>query len=350
MEASNSIETQEHLEPIIYICAGLKQQVEKFLTCDDDGLLGLYDEYVQFKALLTQLLSTVARYRIQLSSTDATKVFWGPKTRLIIETLVRHYDKVYEIDEEQLAPRFAEVERVNELLSKQATEDADEDEGEEISILEETKEDLKRIQQVKEQLKNKPGFLQANLSDIPNQDAAVANAFYCVQQVYKNDPAVSLEDILAKLYKDDSDNFLLVLGNVSNLISQIAKHPDELQLRLLRVNNEQLYEDIIRHPGAVALLKYTRFKIKHGEELKDALTQLGFTDMSDEYFLYLNEPDMFGDYGAWKEWIDFVGSTSRLLENFTAAYKSLLRTKRSEAVDTVAEAMSQSRVAIGEVP
>ncbi|CDR97192.1 hypothetical protein, conserved [Babesia bigemina] len=329
----------------------LKQQAEKFLTCDDDGLLSLYDEYVQFKALLTQLLSTVARYRIQLSSTDATKVFWGPKTRLVVETLVRHYDKVYEIDEEQLAPRFVEVERVNELLSKQAAEDVDDDdEREEFSIIQETKEDLKRIQQAKEQLKNKPGFLQADLSNIQNQDSVVANAFYCVQQVYKNDPAVSLEDILAKLYKDDSDNFLLVLGNVSHLISQIAKHPDELQLRLLRVNNEQLYEDIIRHPAAVALLKYTRFKIKHGEEVKDALTQLGFTDISDEYFLYLNEPDMFGDYGAWKEWIDFVGSTSRLLENFTAAYKSIMRTKREDEADAVAEAMSLSRAAIGEVP
>lgn len=99
-----------------HFCEGLKELVEKFLACDEDDLLDMYEEYQQFKGLLADLLSTIARYRLQLHSTDETIVFFGPKTRKVVEELVRHYDKVYEIDE-HLVARFLEVERVNAILA-----------------------------------------------------------------------------------------------------------------------------------------------------------------------------------------------------------------------------------------
>ncbi|GIX61669.1 RPC10 subunit of RNA polymerases I, II, and III, putative [Babesia caballi] len=335
-------ETQEQVER-------LKKLVEKFLACDDDELLSHYEEYQEFKALLSGLLPTVAKYRIQLGATDAQKVIFGPKTRQIVEQVVRHYDKVYEIDEEQLAERFVEVEQVNAILAKQTAESLSKEEHG-ISILEETKEDLRRIELAKELRKKDSNTIQANLSNICDEDIATADAFGCVLQVYKNYPAESLEDILVRLHSEGPDAFLQVLGGVVNLITQISKRPDELSLRLLRVNNEQLYEDIIRHRWAVALLKYARFKIKHSDEIKETLAQLGSGELSDEYFLYLHEPDMFGDYGAWKAWIDFIGETSSILEKFVHHYKSLMRLSKPVDSTIVMEALSQARSALVKAP
>ncbi|GFE53028.1 DNA-directed RNA polymerase II RPABC4 [Babesia ovis] len=377
MESTNSIDTQEHLEPIIYICAEcgndlavqptqtvrcrncgtkpdenmtklsdtveqverLKQLVEKFLATDDDNLLGMYEEYQQFKGMLNNLLSTVAKYRIQLQDTDEQKAIFGPKTRQIVEQLVRHYDKVYEVDEEQLVPRFLEVEQVNALLARQTQESEDEEaDVDKISILEETKENLKKIEQAK--LVQQTGQQrQIDLSNLQDGDSGVMDPFYCVQQVYKNDPAVVLEDILAEMHDHDTEMFLPVLGNVANLISQISKHPDNLTQRVLRLNNEKLYEDFIQYPKAVALLKYARFKLKHSDDIKEILIQLGLENMKDEYFLYLQEPDMFGDYRAWKEWIDFLGTTSHTLEDVITQYKSVLRRNRAAKRNTLEEAL-----------
>lgn len=302
----------------------LKELVEKFLACDEDDLLDMYEEYQQFKGLLADLLSTIARYRLQLHSTDETIVFFGPKTRKVVEELVRHYDKVYEIDE-HLVARFLEVERVNAILANRAAECANDDESKGISILEETKQDLMRIERAKTMEKNAAQTIRANLSNIQHREIVISDALHSVQQVYRNDPATSLESILVALYQDGEQQFLTVLENVTKLITQISKHPDDVTQRLLRINHEKLFEDFIQYPRAVAMLKYARFKIKHSDDVKEHLKEFNLNEMRDEYFLYLKEPDMFTNYSTWKDWIDFIGVTNRILNEFVVQYKALTR-------------------------
>ncbi|ORM42355.1 uncharacterized protein BXIN_1121 [Babesia sp. Xinjiang] len=219
----------------------------------------------------------------------------------------------------------------------QAEDSVDEEDVEEVSILEETKEDLKRIELAKEKQKTGPTIRQADLSNIADEDIVTSDPFFCVQQVYKTSPALVLEDIIVDLHQELQEAFVEVLDKLATLISQISKHPDDVSLRVLRVNNEQLYKDFVQYPRAVALLKYARFKLKHGDDIKEILNQrkcsdvlehniaVGHGSVTDEYFLYLHEPDMFGDYRSWKEWIDFLSATSITLDEIIRQYKSVTR-------------------------
>ncbi|KAK1444828.1 hypothetical protein BgAZ_107340 [Babesia gibsoni] len=328
----------------------LKRLVEKFLGSDDDELVGMYGEYQQFKALLNGLLSTIAKYRIQLNSNDENNVIFGPKTRKVVEELVRHYDKVYEIDEEHLVERFQEVEMVNALLNNQTADSGDDEEDNEaISILDETKQDLLRIQRAKEMSKYATNKIEAKLNGIQDSDIAISDPFYAVQQVYRNDPAVSLEDIINDIYQDNGDVFLEVLQNAANLLTQISKYPDEIGQRLIRINHDKFNEDFIRYPHAVAILKYSRFKIKHSDDVKEHLKESNLNDLKDEYFLYLKEPDMFTEYSAWKEWIDFLGATSSILQEFIVQYKLLMRVMKQQGDTIVSKAFSLATQSVADV-
>lgn len=165
--------------------------------------------------------------------------------------------------------------------------------------------------------------------------------------VSKLEPPLPPKNLIA-LYRDGEQTFLTVLENVTNLITQISKHPDDVTQRLLRINHEKLYEDFIQYPRAVALLKYARFKIKHSDDVKEHLKDFNFNEMRDEYFLYLKEPDMFTNYSAWKEWIDFVGATSRLLNEFIVQYKSLIRGNGSSDDSIVLKAFANATQSIAD--
>lgn len=321
----------------------LKRQVERFLGADDDALLGMLEEYLEFKSLLSALLSPIARYRLQLSGQGGVAVVFGPKTRKTVEELVRHYDKVFEIDEEILAPRFNEVESVKEILAKQSAEDgAEEPENWEISIAEETKQDLARMEREKQRPRNGQA-IQANLDNIMNEDIVLSDPFYCVQQVYRNDPAVSLREILIGLSQDcPGPLFLEVVQKLGNLLAHIAQRPDEVTQRILRISHEKLYEDLIQYPRAVALLKYTGFKVKHSDDLQQELKQLGMTGLSNEHFLYLREPDMFNEYGSWKRWLDFVNGTSALVAEFVAQYRLRMRNAQEATEELVISAFESA--------
>nr|BAN65461.1 hypothetical protein [Babesia bovis] len=317
----------------------LKKYVEHFLATNDDELIGMYSEYQVFKKLLSSLLPVVGKYRLELNVPD-DKVIFGPKTRQIVEQLIRHYDKVYEIDEEVLSSRFLEVEQVHDILAREAQDSGEEAEVRGMSIIEETKEDLKRIERAKEV--SKVVLPPADFSNIQDSDREVNDPFYIVQQVYKTEPAVVLEKVVAQLHEDNPDGFLQIMENVANLISQIARHPDNTTLRVLRITNEKLYQDFIQYPKAIALLKYARFKLKHGNDLREVLEQLAIGNMKDEYFLYLHEPDMFNDYRSWKEWIDFIETTNRTLEELIVQYKSVLRRRKVNDRNTLEEALLQA--------
>ncbi|KAF5153073.1 PUB domain protein [Theileria parva strain Muguga] len=306
----------------------LKELCELLYSAPESDLLELYPKFELFKTKLNALLSTVTRYRIQLHSSDSV---YGPKTLKTVEEVVSDYDKLYEIYQENLHDVFSPLTHVHreqnspdneEELVKKINEETMKRIDEETMkrIDEETKLQLDQIE-YKRKLKHDTNQ-QINFETIRDEETPLKDVLNAVLRVYREDACDNLEQVLCDIYSAHTGEFVKIVENITNLMKEISKRPDELSLRVLRINNQKLRDDFLTHYNSAKLLKFTGFKVTTTQDLQHTLKSLGMS-FGDEYFLYLHEPDMFTLYDKWRAWLDNINHVSDTLERFLTKFKKL---------------------------
>ncbi|EKX72036.1 conserved hypothetical protein [Theileria equi strain WA] len=313
----------------------LKELVEILYTTPEDKLIDVYDQFEFFKNELSSLLSTITRYRIEINSSDETRLTFGPKTRQTVQSLVYNYDKLYELYEEHLCPRFLPI----EPLYREKTKIVSVPSEPEKSIEEQTRIELEQINIAKEKMKQN-AVMAVDFSEIKDQDTDVDSVISRLEEVYKNHSAEDLEGVLESIHREHPEDFIKIVENINALLSEIAKRPDELNLRILRIKNLKLQEDFLQYTHSVVLLKHAKFRIVHSLEIQDQLKQVNCGEEND-FFLYMHEPDMFTFYNRWKAWLDSLTQTSNILLKFLRSYRSLLRSGATDVIKQAFLAASQ---------
>uniref|UniRef100_A0A3B0MU25 DNA directed RNA polymerase, 7 kDa subunit/PUB domain containing protein, putative n=1 Tax=Theileria annulata TaxID=5874 RepID=A0A3B0MU25_THEAN len=302
----------------------LKALAEVLYSTPESKLLDVYSKFEHFKTKLNSLLSSIARYRIQLQASEDNAIF-GPKTLKIVQSVVSDYDKLYEIYQENLFEVFSPLEHIwNEGLNGSKDESDNTEKDDVKSINQETKSQLNQIEEYKKKLKdNIKEFEQVDFERIRNEETELSGLLNKVLKVYREDPCDNLETILCDICEAHPDEFLKIVENVANLVKEISRRPDELSLRVLRLNNEKLREDFLSHHNSVKLLKFAGFKIATTSDIQQTLSNCIKTNIllvnmkfDEEYFLYLHEPDMFTIYTKWRAWLDNLNYISDSLTNF----------------------------------
>ncbi|UKJ89282.2 putative RPC10 subunit of RNA polymerases I, II, and III [Theileria orientalis] len=299
----------------------LKALAELLYSASEDKIVEEYEKFEFFKLKLDSLLSTITRYRIQLSDSQEKTIF-GPKTLKIVNSLVSDYDKLYEAYEDHLYNIYTPIQHLYNEYKKNKEVEQEPEKVEFKSIVEETKLNLKQIEEVKEKLKEAPK--EVNFSNIKNEDLPSNTLFDKILDIYKSEPCNDLETIVIDICNEHPDDFLKIVQNLSNLFNEISRKPDEVNLRLLRINNEKLQEDFLKYFSSAKILRYAGFRIAQTHEISDHLQKLNIKH-DDEYFLYLNEPDMFTSYNKWKDWLNRINFVSEHLKSFLSNYKRLRR-------------------------
>lgn len=314
MEMTKLQDTQQSIQE-------LKSLAEALYSTPEGRLVEEFAKFERFREELNSLLSTVARYRIQLNAPE-DEIIFGPKTLKTVEAIVEDYDKLYEIYEEHLYNIFAPMEHLYyDMLNKGDTES---EQMRVTSIAEETKSQLKMLDEARQRLAQNEGPLKVDFTSIQNQDCISNELHAQVLDVFKECPCDDLGQILLEIYSENEPEFERVVGNVSSLVREISRRPDEISLRILRLNNERMRSDFLCCLSSVKLLKFIGFGVRTTTDIQAHLAQLKIKP-DEEYWLYLHEPDMLALYDKWKLWFTRLNDISASLEGFLANFKRLKR-------------------------
>lgn len=297
------------LSDTISIVEELNKRVEVFWMCPRDELISLYAEYQKFNAQLNSLMSIIAKYRYQLAVQNPP--IFGPKTQVTVR-LVDKYDKIYAFNEDQLVDAFKDVEQLAYVDNIGL---AQEEDKQLLSIAEDTRRQLEAIE-IRRNAPEPPAIrFEGVKSSLTHPNGLVIHD--SLRSLFAACPS-NLQQAIPHLLHHHPDQFPHIIAKVAQIISQVAKRPDEIANRLLRVNNQNLQADILQYTHSIALFKSLGYKLCDYAEIEPMLIQAGLGDVirgePDELYLFLAEPDVFGEFEEWKRWLERVKGDGKVLE------------------------------------
>eukprot|EP00922_Rhytidocystis_sp_ex-Travisia-forbesii_P007118 GHVS01010393.1.p1 GENE.GHVS01010393.1~~GHVS01010393.1.p1 ORF type:complete len:370 (-),score=62.62 GHVS01010393.1:780-1889(-) len=339
----------------------LKELCEELLNCPSEELHLKVERYHTLFQSVATLSGVITKYRMQLAEKDPDKRYYGPKMLGKVQELVERYDVLYEVCEDELKPSYGPIleaklqqqemakakalqelemqrlDRVNEGRTETSSEMAMREEDVRRKQAEEaeartradevTEGEVKRQAEQAERLRR----LEAELIEMDNRMEGmkeIDRLFFALSHLLHH-PANSSAAAV--------QSFRDVLETIHDCVAEIAKNPDNITSRVYRFWNELFQSNIASKPGAMTVLRVVGFRMVAAKDIEAVLRKLGrLPDMSEEVYLYMQEPDINEQYEQWVGWIDKMEKTKDIL----GALSSRVRTRALAGKSSVGTRLS----------